>query len=185
MAKAALNPLFGRDLSGDAIEAMLALLGGVGPAAVYAPCIGISISTPPGGQAVRPPKNQARRARCQSTTARQARLVQDLEAIHSTVVARAVYSRDERQLEGGFKEHTDAAQAARASAGGSRRQDGNADSERLPLDFKCLDMYTKKLWCRALKSKDGPDVRRGIKSILDEIKAKGYQRAGYSDGQWV
>ena len=39
-------------------------------------------------------------------------------------------------------------------------------------------MYTKKLSCRALKSKDGPDVRRGMKSILDEIKAKGYNVRG-------
>ena len=38
MAKVALKPLFGSDLSGDAIEAMLAMLGG-GPPAVYAPAV--------------------------------------------------------------------------------------------------------------------------------------------------
>ena len=38
LAKTALNPLFGSDLSGDAIEAMLAL-SGEGPPAVYAPAI--------------------------------------------------------------------------------------------------------------------------------------------------
>ena len=44
--------------------------------------------------------------------------------------------------------------------------------------LNAYDMYTKKLWCRALKSKNGPDVRRGMKSILDEIKAKGYNVRG-------
>ena len=44
--------------------------------------------------------------------------------------------------------------------------------------LNAYDMYTKKLWCRALKSKSGPDVRRGMKSNLDEIKAKGHNVRG-------
>ena len=49
MAKAALNPLFGRDLSGDAIaiEAMLALMSGGPAAVVYAPAINGSMAIVP------------------------------------------------------------------------------------------------------------------------------------------
>jgi len=44
--------------------------------------------------------------------------------------------------------------------------------------LNAYDMFTKKLWCRALKSKSGPDVRRGMKSILDEIKGQAYHVRG-------
>ena len=39
LARSAITPLFGRDLSGDAVDALLALMGGGGAPAVYAPAI--------------------------------------------------------------------------------------------------------------------------------------------------
>ena len=39
LARTALSPLFGRDLSGDAVDALLSLMGGGGAPAVYAPAI--------------------------------------------------------------------------------------------------------------------------------------------------
>ena len=39
MARSVLNPMFGKDLSGDAVDAVLAMLSGGGAPAVYAPAI--------------------------------------------------------------------------------------------------------------------------------------------------
>ena len=39
LARSALSPLFGRDLSGDAVDALLSLMGGGGAPAMFAPAI--------------------------------------------------------------------------------------------------------------------------------------------------